>query len=162
MKDPLVINFSGSAAQLTGAKFSFDLDADGKAEQVSFVSENSGFLALDRNSDGKVNSGSELFGPATGNGFSELAAYDLDRNGWIDENDAVYQKLGIWTKDADGKDGLSTLLQKNIGALYLGSVATPFDLKNSQNRLDGLVRSSGVYLNENGGAGTMQQIDLAV
>ena len=161
-KDPLVINFGGTAAQLTNTKFSFDLDSDGKADQISFVGADSGFLALDKNGDGKINSGSELFGPANGNGFQELAAYDQDKNSWIDENDAVYAQLKVWTRDGSGNDALSTLAQKKVGAIYLGNVSTPFDIKNSQNQLDGQVRSSGVYLNEGGSAGTVQQIDLAV
>ncbi len=161
-KDPLVINFNGTAAQLTDTKFSFDLGSTGQTDHISFVGPNSGFLALDKNGDGKINNGSELFGPASGNGFKDLAAYDQDKNGWIDENDAVYKQLKVWTKDGSGNDTLSTLAQKNVGAIYLGNVSTPFDIKNGQNQLDGQVKSSGVYLNENGSAGTVQQIDLAV
>ena len=161
-QDPLVINFGGTAAQLTAAKFSFDLNADGKTDQISFVGAGSGFLALDKNADGKINNGSELFGPASGNGFQELAAYDQNKNGWIDENDAVYSQLRIWTKDGSGNDTLSTLAQKKVGALYLGNVSTLFDIKNSQNQLDGQIKSSGIYVNENGTTGTVQQIDLAV
>jgi len=162
MKDPLVINFGGTAAQLTNTKFSFDINSDGEDDQISFVGAGSGFLALDKNADGKINDGSELFGPASGNGFSELAAYDQDKNNWIDENDEIYTQLGIWTKDTEGNNTLSTLAQKNVGAIYLGNVSTPFDIKNEQNQPDGQVKSSGIYLNEDGSAGTMQQIDLAV
>lgn len=161
-KDPLVINFAGTAAQLTDTKFAFDLDSNGKAEQVSFVGSGSGFLALDKNANGVIDNGSELFGTQSGNGFADLAAYDSDGNQWIDENDAVYSKLQIWSKDAAGKDLLSTLAQRNVGALYLGNVATPFDLKNGANDLQGQMRSSGVYLNEDGTAGTLQQVDLVV
>lgn len=161
-KDPLVINFAGTAAQLTDTKFAFDLDSDGKTDQMSFVGAGSGFLALDKNANGTIDNGSELFGTQSGNGFAELAAYDSDGNQWIDENDAVYSKLRVWSKDADGKDQLSTLAQRNVGALYLGNVATPFDLKNGANELQGQVRSSGVYLNEDGSAGTLQQVDLVV
>jgi hypothetical protein len=161
-KDPLVINFGGTAAKLTDTKFSFDLDADGKADQISFVGAGSGFLALDKNSDGQINNGSELFGPVSSNGFQELAAYDLDKNSWIDESDAVYSQLKVWTKDGSGNDVLSTLAQTKVGAIYLGNVSTPFDIKNGQNQLDGQIRSSGAYLNEDGGAGIVQQIDLAV
>jgi hypothetical protein len=161
MKDPLVLNFGGTAAQLTDIKFSFDLDADGTADQISFVGAGSGFLALDKDGDGKINNGSELFGPATGNGFQELAAYDQDRNNWIDESDAIYAQLRVWTRDGSGNDALSTLAQKNVGAIYLGNVGTPFDIKNGQNQLDGQIKSSGVYLHEDGGVGTVQQIDLA-
>ena len=161
-KDPLVINFDGNAAQLTDTKFDFDIDSDGAADSISFVGAGSGFLALDKDGNGAIDNGSELFGTQSGDGFAELAAYDGDGNNWIDENDAVYSKLQIWSKDVAGQDTLSTLAQRNIGALYLGNVATPFDLKNSSNDLQGQVRSSGIYLNEDGGAGTMQQIDLLV
>ncbi len=159
-KDPLVINFDGTATQLTDTKFSFDLNSNGKAEQISFAGAGSGFLALDKNGNGVIDNGSELFGTQSGNGFADLTAYDGDKNNWIDENDAVYSKLRIWSKDAAGKDTLSTLAQRNVGALYLGNVATPFDLKNSANNLQGQVRSSGIYLHEDGSAGTLQQVDL--
>lgn len=159
--DPLVINFSGKSAQLTSQKFAFDLNGDGKKENISFV-QGAGFLALDKNNDGKINNGSELFGPGTGNGFSELAAYDSDGNHWIDENDAVYQKLKVWTKDSAGHDQLQTLKQANVGALYLGNAGTQFSLNNAQNQSDGQIRSSGVWLSEDGKAHSLQQVDLSV
>lgn len=161
-KDPLVINFGGTAAQLTDTRFEFDLDADGTAENINFVRPGSGFLVFDKNQDGKANDGSELFGPKTGNGFNELAALDDDRNGWIDENDAAYQNLRVWTKDAKGEDQLLTLQEANVGAIALAHVATPFDLKDKNNQLQGQIRSSGIYLQENGNVGSVQQIDLTV
>lgn len=161
-KDPLVINFNGNAAELTDMKFEFDIDADGEADRISFVGPGSGFLVLDRNANGKVDDGTELFGARSGDGFAELAAYDTDGNGWIDENDAVYSDLRIWTKDADGTDRLSTLAEHNIGALYLGRASTPFDLKNARNQQHGQVLATGLYLYEDGRAGTMQQLDLFV
>jgi hypothetical protein len=161
-KDPLVINFSGTAAQLGNTKFSFDLDSDGQAESVPTLDAASGLLALDKNSNGAIDNGSELFGTQSGNGFADLAAYDSNKDNWIDENDAIYSKLRIWSKDAAGKDLMSTLAQRNVGALYLGNVTTPFDLKNSENTLLGQVRASGIYLREDGSAGTLQQVDLVV
>lgn len=161
-KDPLVINFSGNAAQLTDTRFKFDLDADGTSEMINFVGPGSGFLVFDRNHDGKANDGSELFGPATGNGFNELAMLDADRNGWIDENDAAYKDLRVWVKDGQGKDTLMTLQQANVGAIALSNVATPFEMKDAANQTLGEVRATSVYLKESGGAGTVQQIDLTV
>lgn len=161
-QDPLVLNFNGTAAQLTSQRFKFDLDSDGTAENINFVTGGSGFLAIDRNGDGKINNGSELFGTASGNGFADLAALDSDHNGWIDENDPAYAQLRVWTKDTSGKDQLSTLKQANVGALNLTSISTPFDIKDSSNDLLGQVRSSGIFLKENGQVGTIQQIDLTV
>ncbi|MBU0946795.1 MAG: hypothetical protein KKE53_20410, partial [Proteobacteria bacterium] len=160
LKDPLVINFSGQAAELTQTKFSFDIDNDGSRNQISFLRPGSGFLALDKNGDKLVNNGSELFGPESGNGFQDLAAYDLDGNKWIDENDSIYDKLRIWTKDAEGNDTLFALGEKGIGAIYLGSAASLFSLKDSQNSLLGQVQSTGIFIGENEVAGTVQQIDL--
>lgn len=162
MKDPLVINFGGTAAQLTSTKFSFDIDSDGRADQVSFVGPDSGFIALDRNGDGQINDGSELFGAKSGDGFQDLAAYDDDKNGWIDDNDAVFAQLKVWSKDADGNDVLSSLKGRGVGALYLGRTATPFEIRTGDNDSLGAVRSSGVYLDESGRVGTLQQIDLTV
>lgn len=162
LKDPLVINFDGTAAELTQTRFAFDLDADGRKEQIAFVGPSSGFLALDRNGDGIINDGSELFGPTTGDGYAELARYDSDGNGWIDEADPIYHQLRIWSLDTTGEMRLERLDRRNIGAIYLGQIATPFQLKDSDNQLQGAVRATGLYLTENGTAGTVQQIDLVV
>lgn len=162
LKDPLVLNFNGNSAELTETKFKFDLDADGHEEQISFVGPGSGFLALDKNNDNVINNGSELFGPATNNGFSELAAYDQDANNWIDENDDIYSQLRIWSKDSAGNDQLIALGQRNVGAIYLGHIDTPFQINNQSNEQLGQIRSGGLFLNENGSAGTVQQLDLVV
>ena len=162
LQDPLVLNFDGEAAQLTDQRFAFDLDADGDNESINFVAGGSGFLALDRNGDGRINDGSELFGAKSGNGFGELAALDDDHNGWIDENDAAFTQLQVWTKDSNGNDQLSTLKEANVGAIGLDHVATSFDIKDANNDLQGRIRSSGVFLQEDGKVGTVQQIDLTI
>jgi hypothetical protein len=160
--DPLIINYSGSAADLSNAKFLFDLNADGTDESISFVKPGSGFLVFDKNEDGVVNDGSELFGPSTGSGFGELGLYDEDSNGWIDENDSIYNRLSLWTKDDAGNDILSGLKEKYVGAISLSKSSTGFDLKDSANNLHGRVKQSGIYLKESGGVGTVQELDLSV
>lgn len=160
--DPLVLNFGGNVVTISDVKHSFDLDLDGKSEEFSFVGSGSGFLALDKNSDGVVNDGSELFGPTQGNGFNELAAYDSDGNNWIDENDEVFDQLVIWTKDEEGNENLFSLKDKGVGALYLGSVDTPFEMRANNGELQAVMRESSIFLKEDGGVGTLQEIDLVV
>lgn len=160
LKDPLVLNFKGTAAQLTENTFAFDIDADGVGDRIAFVGPDSGFLALDSNGDGVVNNGGELFGARSGDGFADLAAHDGDGNGWIDENDDIFSRLRIWMKTATGEDRLLTLQEQGVGAIYLGRVTTPFSIKDSANTLQGEVRSSGLFLFEEGKVGTMQQVDL--
>lgn len=160
--DPLVINFGTDMVSISSAKHNFDLDLDGKSDEFSFVGSGSGFLALDKNSDGIINDGSELFGPKSGHGFSELRAYDDDKNGWIDESDEIFSKLLIWTKDENGVESLYSLKDKGIGALYLGSAKTDFEFIGSDAKTTAQLRESSIYLRENGGVGTFQELDLVV
>ncbi len=161
--DPLVINMDVDTAGVSDQKFYFDLDVNGEEEQISFLGEGSGFLALDKNGDGKINDGNELFGTKSGDGFKDLEEYDKDKNGWIDENDEIFNKLKIWTKDENGNDKLIDLKTAGVGALYLGKVSTEFSLNQAENnQTNAVIRSTGIYLKENGEAGTLQHIDLAV
>jgi hypothetical protein len=160
--DPLVINFNGNVAELTDQKFAFDLNADGVNENMPFVAGGSGILVFDRNGDQIVNNGSELFGPQTGNGFQELAALDQTNDGWIDENDGSFSQLYVWTKDGNGNNYLRGLKESGVGAIYTPAAETSFDLKNSENETEGRIQQTSIYISENGQAGTIQQIDVAV
>lgn len=161
-KDPLVINFNAPTAMLTDNKFIFDIDCDGRPDQISRLCAGSGFLSLDLNNDGRINDGSELFGPQSGSGFEDLSLYDLDNNGWIDENDEVFDKLRIWSKDEYGNDILFALGQKGIGAICLGSAGTSFSLRGEGNKENGVIQKTGIFLREDGTAGTVQHVDLVI
>lgn len=162
-KDPLVINFDGRAADLIDKKIDFDLDADGKEESINFLKAGSGFLVFDKNANNIVDDGSELFGPKTGDGFEELAAYDEDADGFIDEDDSTFDKLRVWTGREGDRDFLSPLKAKNVGAIMLARRATPFAIKNAQNASLGEILTTGIYMKEDGkGAGSVQQINLSI
>lgn len=160
--DPLVINYQGPSASLTQQTYAFDLNSDGIEENIAFAAPGSGFLALDKDGDGIINNGQELFGPQSGDGFTELAEYDMDGNGWIDEGDTVFTQLKIWSKDENGQDRLISISDAGVGAIFLGNVDTPFDLTNNANQDLGYIRQTGLFLRENGSAGTVQHIDLVV
>lgn len=160
--DPLIINYSGNTPSLTKKIYSFDINMDGGLEQISFPTEGSGFLALDSNNDGVINDGKELFGPSSGSGFDELKKYDSDGNNWIDENDSIFNRLQIWTKDESGNDKLFALGQAGIGAVFLGNISTQFDINNNSNDTLGKVQSSGIFLKEDGTPGVIQHLDISV
>ncbi len=160
--DPLVIHLDQNISGISDQKFYFDLDADGHAEAISNLSGNSGFLALDKNQDGSINDGTELFGAQSGNGFEELAAYDEDGNGWIDEADSIFQSLLIYTKDATGKDILCGLGAARVGAICLAASPTDFSLVSNQtHETNARIRQSGIFLYENEDVGSVQQFDFA-
>lgn len=161
-KDPLVINLSGSAAQLRDQRFDFDLDADGELDALPTLARGSGYLVFDRNGDGKVEDGSELFGAISGDGYADLSALDEDGNGWIDAADAVSEQLYLWRPESGGDAKLITLAEAGVAALSTSRIATPFALRGEGNADLGAVRSTGLYLSTARTVGTTQQIDLSV
>lgn len=160
-KDPLVLNFGGAAADLTDATFEFDLEGDGAMEHIAFATGNSAFLArLTQGEDGKPvlpTDGTALFGAVSGDGFGDLAALDQDGNGWVDEADPAWKELALWSRGEGGNETVQSLASRGVGALYVGSVRTPFELG------AGAVAETGIWLSESqAGAGTIQHIDLSV
>jgi hypothetical protein len=139
--DPIIIDIEGDGYALTSPSdgVPFDMAGNGQMTKVSWTSMGSGdaFLALDRNGNGKIDDGTELFSnftPNSGfgsnkNGYNALAFYDRPVNGgngdgWIDKSDAVFSKLLLWVdKNHNGiseSDELFTLPQLGITRISLG------------------------------------------
>jgi hypothetical protein len=157
LKDPLVLSLDGKIADLTEARVNFDIDQDGKDDSLPGLSEGSGFVALDRNGNGTIDDGGELFGARSGNGFGELAALDEDGNGVLDEGDKSFSALQFWRPD----HAPIALVELGIGAILLHPLDTPFNHL-GEGGSQGVLRQSGLYLTEQGKGGWVQQIDLRV
>ena len=162
--DPLVLNYDGSANALDNIDeemtFMFDLNGDGQEEELPLLKSGNGFLALDKNGNGQIDDGMELFGPQTNNGFDELRDYDSDGNNWIDENDEIFNDLRIWSKNADGQDELVALGQAGIGALYLSDIASDLTYNTSVNESIAHLKSTSIFLKEDGTAGLLSSMDF--
>jgi hypothetical protein len=135
---PLVLDLNGDGVKTVSidAGVQFDLRATGEASHVGWVSAQDGFLALDRNLDGKISDGSELFGAATKmadgttakDGFEALRQMDSNYDGKIDAQDARYNDLLVWSDT--NQDGISQgaelhhLDDLGITEISLGAQAT--------------------------------------
>lgn len=156
--DPLVINLDNKGMALSDKKIKMDLNLDGHIDTFNMLKEGSGFLVLDKNNNGKVDDGSELFGPQTDDGFAELLVYDKDGNLWIDENDEIFKDLKVWLIDSDGNEKLVPLKETGVGAIYLDHVSSDFDLKETNKK--GKITHSGIFLREDGSSGSIHEVKL--
>ncbi len=150
-RDPLVLDLDGDGFETSGANIivHFDHDGDGFAEATGWIGADDGLLALDRNVNGSIDNGTELFGDQTplmsggkaANGFQALAQYDGNADGRIDANDSIWTDLRIWN-DRDG-NGLSwqgelfNLSDFSISSISLASSPTnvPDGQGNTQSRI---------------------------
>lgn len=109
MFSPLVLDFSGASMltsiPLSESKVKFDLDANGHKENTGWIPGiQSAFLVLDRNENGTIDDGGELFGNASysskgqtfDNGFLALGQYDRNLDGKISSEDEIFRKLKLW------------------------------------------------------------------
>lgn len=158
--DPLVIDYDGSGTELSDTKMRFDLDSDGTPDQISTLKKGSGFLALDKNGDGKINDGNELFGTQSGDGFKDLSVYDENGDGKIDKDDPIYDKLRIWTPDAKGEGQLVGLGEKGVGVIYLNAQESQEMMRGQNGDLLGIKQKTADYLREDGSSGQVHHIDL--
>ena len=135
---PLVLDLDGDGVATLGiaAGVQFDLRADGQALHTGWVAKGDGLLALDRNGDGVINDGGELFGKATrlaggakaSDGYAALSELDSNGDGVISSADAAYGALRVWVDgNSDGvsqADELKTLAQLRIASIATGAEQT--------------------------------------
>ena len=135
VKDPLILdlNRNGKFSSNTDEGVYFDFEGDGFAEKTAWMEEGDGLLVLDRNSNGLIDDGKELFGDKTvlsdgtvaSNGFVALEELDSNGDRIIDANDENFSDLRVWIDvNRDGisqEDELYTLTELGIKSIDLKS-----------------------------------------
>ena len=108
-RDPIALDLDGDGVEFVKGGAYFDFDNNKFAERATWIGKDDGWLALDKNGDGKIGDGSELFGEAmrkkdgtlAKDGFDALVEFDDNKDGKIDSSDAIYSQLRVW-QDANG------------------------------------------------------------
>lgn len=164
--DPVVLDLNRDGqidlgALSAGGGQAFDINGDGTAEQTSFVAGGDAFLALDRNGNGRIDDGTELFGDQRGakNGMTELAKLDADGDGRITRRDPLYGQLSaFFDLNGDGKvaqNEFKPISQLGITALNLNYQAIQAE------RADGNALSARSLMEyADGSTGLMADADL--
>jgi iron-regulated protein frpC len=144
--DPLTLDLDGDGIETLASNGHngalFDHDKDGIRTATGWISKDDGLLIYDRNGDGVVNDGSELFGDNTllkngeraANGYQALAELDENSDGKVDAADSAFAKLRVWRdRNQDGisqKDELLTLEEAKVKAFNLAHQNSDRDLGN--------------------------------
>ena len=143
-RDPLALDLDGDGIETISQNVGimFDLDADGIKTGTSWLGKDDGWLVLDKNGNGVIDNGTELFGDAyikangekAKNGYDALSDLDSNHDRLVDANDAQFSQLKVW-QDANS-DGISqagelkSLSQLGVTALSTGAVMGDRNLGN--------------------------------
>ncbi|MDU4960255.1 MAG: calcium-binding protein [Sporomusaceae bacterium] len=168
---PIVIDLDGDGIETVGREMGayFDHDVSGFAESTGWVSGDDGILTLDRNGDGIVNDGTELFGNNTRlsngtnavDGFQALSELDDNADGWIDALDAAYTQLRVWQDvDGDGYSGMEELL--SLEAAGIKALQTAGTKVNNNDAYGNTEIIAGCYEKLDGTIAKMSDYNFAV
>ena len=155
---PIALDLDGNGIQtaaLIDSKGQFDLGS-GKAVDSGWLSSGDAFLAVDCNTNGKIDNLSELFGGNKGDGFAKLASYDANHDGVVNAADADFAKLLVW-QDLNGNHQtdageLRTLAQAGIASLTVAYT------DQSVNQLGNVLGETSSAIRSDGSAVTMTDV----
>lgn len=164
--DPLILDLNGDGFDIETKKFGahFDLNCDGFAERINWTRKDA-ILALDKNHNGVIDDGGEVFGDfhllADGskakNGFEALAQYDANGDGVIDENDEIFGQLKLWV-DANG-DGISDQGElKTLKDMHIKAINLNYENLNQSTGTEALIGNVATFVYEDGTVGNIGEM----
>ena len=155
---PLVLDLAGDGLQLKGLDGGATFALLGaRPTRVGWLAgSDDALLALDRDGDGVISSGRELFGGATAShGFAALARYDTNRDGKISAADPIFSKLLVWRDNGDGRSEPAELLP--LAATGVQSISLAYV---RSDKVDSFGNQLGLHGSAEVSHGTIQVIDV--
>lgn len=182
--DPLVLDLDGDGLETIGPDdpantVYFDMKGTGIPQRTGWVLPDDAFLALDRNGNGFIDNGTELFGDSTPlafgqeeggtavDGFDALRQEDSNRDGWVDAGDANFGALRLWrdlNQNGISEPGeLKTLAEAGVAGVRVINTGNQQVLDNGNRIADlGVFRWADGRSGTAGVVGNAADIDLAV
>ncbi|MCF9047178.1 AHH domain-containing protein, partial [Acinetobacter nectaris] len=143
----------------------FNLNNEGTKEKTAWIDTEDGLLVLDKNADGKIDTGNELFGNYTqlqsgknaDNGFDALADYDLNHDDQIDEQDDIYSKLQVWQDiNHNGKVDQGEL--RSLSEVGITSIRTNYDNNATIDEFGNAHKQTSSFTWKNGETGAIDDV----
>ncbi|MFH0783337.1 MAG: calcium-binding protein, partial [Pseudomonadota bacterium] len=168
---PLILDLDNDGIETTAVKAGtyFDHGGDGFAEQTGWVGQDDGLLVMDRNGNGQIDTGAELFGNNTllangtkaANGFAALAELDTNHDGTVDAQDAAFAGLRVW-KDSNG-DGISATNELlSLAEAGVQAIATGYTTSTLVDADGNAHKQTGGFTRTDGGSATVSDVWFAV
>lgn len=169
-RDPIILDLSGDGLQTTGlsSNIHFDHNGDGVLTRTGWVGKNDALLVWDRNSNGTIDTGAELFGDFTPlpngslapNGFAALAALDANGDGVIDASDPAFGELKLWRDtDQDGVTGEGELI--SLADAGIASLSLTNTIKNQATGNGNTLAREGSFTRSDGTTSAMGEFHFA-
>lgn len=171
-RDPIVLDLDGDGIETVGPQGLsgplFDHLGDGVRRATGWVARDDGLLVLDRNGNGRIDDGSELFGDSTfigsgrraAHGYDALSALDSNADGKIDASDEEFQNLQVWRDlDQDGISHESELF--DLAEFDIASLDTGHTLIDRDDGNGNTITATGLYTRADGTTGETSDLDFA-
>ena len=170
-RDPIILDLDGDGLETVGlaSNIYFDHDGDGVLTKTGWVGKDDALLVWDRNANGRIDTGAELFGDFTvlpngtlaPNGFAALAALDANGDGVIDATDPAFAELKLWrdiSQDGVSQGGeLVSLADAGIVSLNLAH-----SLKNQRLANGNTLAREGTFTRADGSTSAMGEFKFAI
>ncbi|GAB3627295.1 Poly(beta-D-mannuronate) C5 epimerase 1 [Pandoraea terrae] len=164
---PLILDLDGDGVETISVKenIHFDHDGNGFAERTGWAGPDDGLLVWDRNNNGKIDDGSELFGNHTrrtdgrraDNGFAALSDLDSNGDGKFDASDDAFTKLRVW-KDANSDGRVSEGELVTLAEAGVRSIDLSYETSTHKDDAGNQHRQTGSYTKADGTKGGVTDV----
>lgn len=163
-RSPLILDLDGDGVEtlsMTGNSIYFDHDNNGYAEKTGWANKDDALLVIDKNKNGKIDNGTEMFGNNTSssseNGFIALSQYDSNHDGLINSKDSEFKNIKLWQdKNSNGitdSGELNSLSDAGIKSISTGYIAT-----NNVDSNGNTIKENGFFTRTNGSQGIVSDV----
>jgi len=162
--DPLVFDLGGTGVNLTALSSAapmLDMHGAGFATRTGWVGANDGVLVLQQPGESGTPTISEMFGGPGAEGLAALAQYDVNADGVIDANDAIYTQLRMWV-DVNGNGTVDTGELETLAQAGVASISLASTTQTGDTQAGNTITATGSFTRVDGTTGAIDDVNFNV